>query len=131
MRIVSRLALPGVPTTVLVPQPFAQNPEGSATSTVNGAQIRDGFTNAKFKDLSLIVVRIDHVTGDSNAAIFPAGGTFGGNDNIHVWTNPILSSTPSDASASVKHISADIVAAANALAVPVAPYNGNPTHDRQ
>jgi hypothetical protein len=119
--------LPGVPATVIVPQPFAQNPEGSATSNANGAQIRDAFSDAKFQDLSLIVIRIDHVTGDSNAAAFPEGGTFGGNDNIYVWTNPILSSTPSDASASIKHVSADIVAAANALAVPVAPFNGNPT----
>ena len=88
--------------------------------------MRDAFTNAKFKDLSLIVIRIDHITGDSNDATTPEGGNFGGNDNIHVWTNPILSSTPSDASASVKHLSAEIVAAANALAVPVAPFNGNP-----
>jgi hypothetical protein len=119
--------LPGVPTSILVPQPFPQNPEGSGTSTANGAQIRDGFAAAKFSDLTLTVIRIDHVTGDSNAAVFPEGGTFGGNDNIYVWTTPILSTTPSDANAEIKHIAADIVAAANALAIPAAPFNGNPT----
>lgn len=122
-RIQSRL--PGVPAAVTVPHPFPQNPEGSATSNVNGAQLRDGFATAKFAELTLTVIRIDHVTGDTNAAT--TGGEFGGNDNIYVWTNPILSTTPSDANAEIKHIAADIVAAANGLATPVAPFNGNPT----
>jgi hypothetical protein len=117
--------VPGIPATVLAPQPYPQNPEGSATSNVNGARVQDGFAAAKFKDLTLTVIRIDHVTGDTNAAT--TGGTFGGNDNMYVWTNPILSSTPSDISAEIKYISADVVAIANALATPVAPYNGDPT----
>jgi hypothetical protein len=116
---------PGIPAAVTVPQPYPQNPEGTGTSTATGAQVRDAFSEAKFTELGLFVMRIDHVAGDTNAAV--TGGTNGGNDNIYVWMNPNLNSTPLDANASIKYVSADIVAAANALATPVAPYQGSPT----
>ncbi len=123
--------LPGVPATVTVAPPYAPNPAGSATSSATAAQVRDAFSEAKFAQIGLVVMRIDHVAGDANAAT--TGGSFGGNDNVYLWMNPILSSTPSDASPSIKHISVDIVAAANApvaiggVVTPVAPFNGNPT----
>jgi hypothetical protein len=81
--------------------------------------VRDAFSAAKFAELGLFVMRIDHVAGSMNAT------DSGGNDNVHVWMNPNLNATPSDASASIKYISADIVAAAAALPTPVAPYNGD------
>jgi hypothetical protein len=111
---------PGIPAAVVVPQPYPQNPEGSGTSTATGAQVRDAFSQAKFADVGLFVMRIDHVAGSMNNI------DSGGNDNVYVWLNPNLSSTPSDATASIKYVSADIVAAAAAvMPTPVAPYNGD------
>jgi hypothetical protein len=110
---------PGIPAAIVVPQPYPQNPEGTGTSNAAGAQVRDAFADAKFAELGLFVMRIDHVAGSMNAT----DGS--GNDNIHIWLNPDLNSVPSDASASIKYIAADIVAAAAALPAPVAPFNGD------
>jgi hypothetical protein len=111
---------PGIPAAVVVPQPYPQNPEGTGTSNANGARVSDGFSQAKFADVGLFVMRIDHVAGSMNAT------DSGGNDNVYVWMNPNLSSTPSDATASIKYVSADIVAAAAAvMPTPVAPYTGD------
>jgi hypothetical protein len=117
--------VPGIPAAVIVPQPYPQNPEGTGTSTATGAQLRDAFSEAKFTETGLFVMRVDHVAGDTNAAI--TDGTNGGNDNIYIWMNPNLNTTPLEANASIKYISTEIVAAANALATPVAPYQGSPT----
>jgi hypothetical protein len=111
---------PGIPAAVVVPQPYPQNPEGTGTSTATGAQVRDAFSQAKFADVGLFVMRIDHIAGSVNDI------DSSGNDNVYVWLNPNLSSTPSDATASIKYISADIVAAAAAvMPTPVAPYTGD------
>lgn len=111
--------VPGIPAAVIVPQPYPQNPEGTPSSTAAGAQVRDAYSSAKFAELGLFVMRIDHVAGSMNAT------DDSGNDNVYIWMNPNLNATPSDANASIKYISADIVAAAAALPTPVAPYNGD------
>jgi len=113
---------PGINAAVIVPQPYAQNPEGSPTSNANGAQVRDAFSQAKYAEIGLVVMRIDHNAGDFN------GTDNGGNDNIHVWVNPLLNAAPQDANASIKYIATDIIAAANAvMPVPSVAYQGTPT----
>jgi hypothetical protein len=101
---------PRVPAGIVAPEPFPP------TNPVNG-QFRDVYSEAKFDQLNLFVMRIDHVVGVDNA--FDASG----NDNVYFWMNPVLSSTPSDASASGKYISADIVAKATELGLAM-PYVG-------
>lgn len=114
--------VPGINAAVVVPQPYAPNPQGSPTSTAAGAQVRDAFSGAKFAQQAMIVVRIDHVAGDSN------GTDNGGNDNIYIWVNPELNSTPLDTNAAIKYVGTDIVAAANAVTpVPAVAYQGTPT----
>jgi hypothetical protein len=101
---------PRIPNTIIAAEPFPP------TNPVNG-QVRDVYTEAKFDQLNLYVMRIDHVAGTSNAL------DDSGNDNVHFWMNPVLGTAPSDASASGKYISTDIVAAATAAGL-VSPYNG-------
>jgi hypothetical protein len=101
---------PRIPAAIVAPQPFPP------TNPVNGA-LRDVYSEAKFDELSLFVMRIDHVAGVDNAL------DTSGNDNVHFWLNPLLSSTPSDDSASGTYISADIVAKAIELGL-VSPYVG-------
>jgi hypothetical protein len=107
-----------VSASVTFDQPYPPNPMGAATQ----GQARDAYSEAKFADVGLFVMRIDHVAGDSNAAT--TGNANGGNDNVYIWMNPNLNTTPSDANASIKYVSTDIVARANALGV--LPYQGEP-----
>ncbi len=114
--------LAGVPGGVTVPQPYPPNPTGSGTA----GQVRDAHSSTVFNGTTaLAVVRIDHVPGDSNNAA--VGNKRLGNDNIYVWMNPNLNSEPNIANASIKLESNFIVSAANALATPIAPFNGTPS----
>jgi hypothetical protein len=101
---------PRIPAAIVAEQPFPP------TNPVNG-QVRDIYTDARFDELGLFVMRIDHVAGTMNAL------DTSGNDNVHFWLNPELGTTPSDASASGKYISADIVSAATTLGL-LSPYVG-------
>ena len=85
---------PGVAAGVVVSPPPASNP-------VNG-RLRDVYSESKFDELSLVVMRIDHLPG---------------NDNFHFWVNPALSVDPSDSSASGHFLASEIEATAASLSV--------------
>lgn len=113
----------GIPTGFIVPQPYDPNPTGATTA----GQVRDAYSSVKFENLALFVMRIDHVAGDLNGSTATTNpGQNGGNDNVLIWMNPNLNSTPLDANASMKYVSTDIVNTANNLATPIQPYSGAP-----
>jgi hypothetical protein len=88
---------PGVIAGVAV-SPFPES------NPVNG-RLRDVYTDVEFDELSLVVMRIDHLPR---------------NDNLYFWVNPVLNSDPSDASASGHFLAAEIEAAAANLSI--SPY---------
>ena len=115
----------GIPTGFVVPQPpiYPQNPTGTSTA----GQIRDAYGEVKFDDQAFFVMRIDHVAGDMNGSTATTNpGQNGGNDNVYIWLNPNLNTTPLEANASIKYVSTDIVNTANTLATPIQPYSGAP-----
>ena len=67
------------------------------------------------------------MAGDLNGSTATTNpGQNGGNDNVLIWMNPNLNTTPLDVNASIKYVSADIVNTANTLATPIQPYSGAP-----